>query len=132
VQAHLLRRSGSGRNVTCPARQYSVNGERRSFALVRPITDAASTDRVREVILEAFAEYEARVEIGSLVGSRSIRRRPGSLHGLARGVTSRTLTLPGPQPSLSRVRLPRIHRRVTSNMLAVSISRHNRVPFFPS
>jgi hypothetical protein len=36
------RRSGSGRNVTFPARQYSVNGERRSFALLRPIADAAS------------------------------------------------------------------------------------------
>ena len=35
------RRSGSGRNVTFPARQYSVNGERRSFALLRPIADAA-------------------------------------------------------------------------------------------
>ena len=27
------RRGGSGRNVTFPARQYSVNGERRCFAL---------------------------------------------------------------------------------------------------
>ena len=26
------RRGGSGRNVTFPARQYAVNGERRSFA----------------------------------------------------------------------------------------------------
>ena len=30
------RRSGNGRNVTFPARQYSVNGERRSFALLAP------------------------------------------------------------------------------------------------
>jgi hypothetical protein len=29
------RRDG-GRNVTFPARQYSANGERRSFALLRP------------------------------------------------------------------------------------------------
>jgi hypothetical protein len=28
------RRGGSGRNVTFPARQYSINGERRSFACV--------------------------------------------------------------------------------------------------
>ena len=35
------RRGGNGRNVTFPARQYSVNGERRSFALLRPITDVA-------------------------------------------------------------------------------------------
>ena len=52
------RRSGSGRNVTFPARQYSVNGERRSFALLRPMTDAASQERVRDLVLQAYAEYE--------------------------------------------------------------------------
>ena len=31
------RGGGGGRNVTFPARQYSVNGERRSFALLRPV-----------------------------------------------------------------------------------------------
>src|SRR3989344_1618145 len=31
------RRVGGGRNVTFPARQYSVNGDRRSFSLLRPI-----------------------------------------------------------------------------------------------
>ena len=35
------RRTGGGRNVTFPARQYSVNGERRSFALLRPTADTA-------------------------------------------------------------------------------------------
>ena len=39
------RRNGNGRNVTFPARQYSVNGERRSFALLRPITDSTAQDR---------------------------------------------------------------------------------------
>ena len=53
------RRSGAGRNVTFPARQYSVNGERRSFALLRPTTDAVAQERVRDLILEAFAEFEA-------------------------------------------------------------------------
>ena len=38
------RRTGNGRNVTFPARQYSVNGERRSFALLRPVSDATSQD----------------------------------------------------------------------------------------
>jgi len=52
------RRSGSGRNVTFPARQYSVNGERRSFALLRPITDAAGQERVRDLVPQAYAEYE--------------------------------------------------------------------------
>jgi hypothetical protein len=53
------RRSGGGRNVTFPARQYSVNGERRSFSLLRPIADASSQDRIRDLILEAYASHEA-------------------------------------------------------------------------
>ena len=52
------RRTGGGRNVTFPARQYSVNGERRSFSLLRPIADATSQDRIREAILQAYAEHE--------------------------------------------------------------------------
>ncbi len=55
------RRTGSGRNVTFPARQYAVNGERRSFALLRPIVDTAAQERVRELVLEAYAELEAAV-----------------------------------------------------------------------
>ena len=53
------RRGGSGRNVTFPARQYSVNGERRSFALLRPIVDKTAQDAMRDRILEAYAEFEA-------------------------------------------------------------------------
>jgi hypothetical protein len=52
------RRSGGGRNVTFPARQYSVNGERRSFALLRPIGDTSAQNRVRDLVLQAYAEYE--------------------------------------------------------------------------
>ncbi len=52
------RRGGNGRNVTFPARQYAVNGERRSFALLRPIADNSAETRVRDLVLEAFAEYE--------------------------------------------------------------------------
>jgi hypothetical protein len=55
----IWERRGSGRNVTFPARQYSVNGERRSFALLRPIADATAQQAVRDRILEAYAEYEA-------------------------------------------------------------------------
>jgi hypothetical protein len=53
------RRTGNGRNVTFPARQYSVNGERRSFALLRPTLDATSQDRIRDLVLQAYAEHEA-------------------------------------------------------------------------
>ena len=52
------RRSGGGRNVTFPARQYVVNGDRRSFALLRPITDTHAQERVRDLVLQAYAEYE--------------------------------------------------------------------------
>ena len=52
------RRTGGGRNVTFPARTYAVNGERRSFALLRPIADASAQERIRELVLEAYAEYE--------------------------------------------------------------------------
>jgi hypothetical protein len=54
------RRTGGGRNVTFPARQYSVNGERRTFALVRPITDSSAQDRLRDLVLQAYAEYEEK------------------------------------------------------------------------
>jgi hypothetical protein len=57
------RRGGSGRNVTFPARQYAVNGERRSFALLRPIVDTTAQNAVRDVILEAFADYEERAVV---------------------------------------------------------------------
>lgn len=59
------RKTGSGRNVTFPARQYSVNGERRSFSLLRPQADATSQDRIRDMILQAYAEHEAAAAIAS-------------------------------------------------------------------
>ncbi len=52
------RRGGNGRNVTFPARQYAVNGERRSFALLRPIADTGAQNRVRELVLQAYGEHE--------------------------------------------------------------------------
>ena len=57
------RRGGNGRNVTFPARQYSVNGERRSFALLRPILDVTAQERIRDLILKAYAEHEEEVAV---------------------------------------------------------------------
>jgi hypothetical protein len=51
------RKTGTGRNVTFPARQYSVNGERRSFALLRPAVDSTAQNRIRDLILEAYDEH---------------------------------------------------------------------------
>src|SRR5713226_176307 len=59
------RRSGNGRNVTFPARQYAVNGERRSFALLRPVADTSAQNRVRDLVLEAYAEHEERSAVAS-------------------------------------------------------------------
>lgn len=47
-----------GRNVTFPSRTYSVNGERRSFALLRPVGDTSAQAEVRELILQAYSAFE--------------------------------------------------------------------------
>ena len=59
------RRGGNGRNVTFPARSYAVNGERRTFSLLRPIVDTTAQDKLRERILEAYAEFEERAALAS-------------------------------------------------------------------
>ena len=59
------RRGGNGRNVTFPARSYVVNGDRRSYALLRPIVDSTAQSRLRDLILEAFQEFEERAAIAS-------------------------------------------------------------------
>ena len=52
------RRDG-GKNVTFPARQYSVNGARRSFALLRSSTEDRTTqDAIRDCILDAYSRAD--------------------------------------------------------------------------
>ena len=48
----------NGRTVTFPARQYSVNGARRSFTLLRPIAARDATKAVWDLILQAYADQE--------------------------------------------------------------------------
>ena len=48
------RRGSAVRNVTFPARNYSVNGERRSYALLRPTVDTTAQNVVRDLILQAY------------------------------------------------------------------------------
>jgi hypothetical protein len=55
------QRNGSGRNVTFPARPFMVNGERRNFALLRAVDDRSAEDRLRQLVLEAYAEYQETV-----------------------------------------------------------------------
>jgi hypothetical protein len=71
------RRDG-GRNVTFPARQYSVNGERRSFALLRPSTEDRSTqEAIRECILDAYNRLETASWTASVPRRRAHARRLG-------------------------------------------------------
>lgn len=58
----VWERKSGGRNVTFPARQYSMNGERRSFALLRPIVDTASQHALRDLVLAAYSEFEQEFE----------------------------------------------------------------------
>jgi len=52
-----------GRHVTFPARQYSADGKRRSFTLLRDILGHVASDAVRDLILEAYAEAQATTEV---------------------------------------------------------------------
>jgi hypothetical protein len=54
------RRETRGRSVTFPARQYSVNGERRHYVLLRATDETKTTEPIRQLILKAYAEYEER------------------------------------------------------------------------
>jgi hypothetical protein len=55
------QRNGTGRNVTFPARPFTVNGERRNFALVRAVEDRSAEDRLRQLVLQAYAQQEEEV-----------------------------------------------------------------------
>jgi hypothetical protein len=50
---------GKKRNVTFPARQYTVNGDRRTFSLLRPSLDPAKAQAMRDLVLAAYAAWEA-------------------------------------------------------------------------
>ena len=56
------RRTGV-RYVTFPARTYSVGGERRSFALLRPVAEQSAQNRVRDLVLQAYSEYETQAAV---------------------------------------------------------------------
>ena len=56
----VWERRGGGKNVTFPARQYSVNGERRSFALLRSASgDTSAQKAIQECILDAYSRVQA-------------------------------------------------------------------------
>ena len=55
----IWERRGGGRNVTFPARQYEINGNRRSFVLLRSVAgEDGAYDGIRQVILDAYTRIE--------------------------------------------------------------------------
>lgn len=52
------RRDATGQTVTFPARQYTGAGERRTFALLRPIAETEGAARVRDLVLRAYDERQ--------------------------------------------------------------------------
>jgi hypothetical protein len=59
------RRSGPGRNVTFPARTYSLNGQARTFSLLRPVGEQPAQDTLRDLILQAYTEFAAEAAVAS-------------------------------------------------------------------
>jgi hypothetical protein len=68
-------RDGNRRNVTFPARSYTVNAERRTFALLRPIVDVTAQERIKEAILDAYARSE-----GERDGTVTVERTADGRH----------------------------------------------------
>ena len=58
-------RRGNSRNVTVPMRTYFVHGEKRAYALLRPMNDEATIDPVRRLILDSYAEFEQRMAMAA-------------------------------------------------------------------
>ena len=51
--------NGEDLYVTFPARQYSVNGDRRSFALLRPANGTVeASNALRDAIIAAYRKFE--------------------------------------------------------------------------
>jgi hypothetical protein len=47
-----------GPHVTFPARPFVANGERRLYTLLRPARETAALEPLRELIMQAFAEFQ--------------------------------------------------------------------------
>jgi hypothetical protein len=50
-------RGGKDPSVSLRSRHYVVNGERRSFSLLRPSGEAPAKDTLRDTLLAAFADH---------------------------------------------------------------------------
>lgn len=76
-------------SVTFPSRTFQVNGERRSYALLRP--ESAAGTRAQEVlratILQAYGEYESRPQPGGDV-SQSVAAQTSASEEVSDAVSS--------------------------------------------
>ena len=86
--------AGGGRtvayNVTFPARQYAVNGERRSFALLRPADgNIEGQERIRQLIIGAYTEYAATGDERVVERLRRLAADPAEEAGVQSAVRGR-------------------------------------------
>ena len=54
----VWERHDGGRSVSFPARQYSMNGVRRDFLLLRPSNRVEAQEPLRQYILDAYIRLE--------------------------------------------------------------------------
>jgi len=47
-----------GHHVTFPSRPFIVNNERRSYSVLRPVSDSNAQEPLRQLILQAFVEFQ--------------------------------------------------------------------------
>jgi hypothetical protein len=53
------RRDGRGQNVSFPSRHFTVNGDRRSFSLLRWVATPDAQQRLEQLVLAAYtAEHD--------------------------------------------------------------------------
>jgi len=51
------RRDGRGQNVSFPSRHFTVDGDRRSFSLLRWIAKRNAQERLEHLLLQAYANH---------------------------------------------------------------------------
>lgn len=52
------RRDRDGCDVTFPSREFTSDGRRRRYALLRAMSDPAAQDRVRDLVLRAYEDRD--------------------------------------------------------------------------
>jgi hypothetical protein len=70
-------RDGTREHVSLPSRPFIVNGDRRSFELLRGIDDPSAQDRLRDLVLQAYLDAPPRPDSSARVDAgTSADRRP--------------------------------------------------------